>query len=442
MEQMKKLEFLPNWAAFKQEGAAFWMISLYILMEYIRPQAIYPSIDILPWAQTFLILALLFHFSLDRGKFSKDNYTFWLLLFLAIAVISSIGAYRRDIAFGNLQDVYSWIVIYFIISSMVNTEKRLWMFTLLFFLGCAKMSIFCAHVWMMRGFSFANWGVSGPPGFFQNSGELSLLMCMFFAMSYAFWRAVHKDLKTWRSWVLLSLPVTAVMTVLASSTRGSQLALLVQFLYFAFVFKKLSLRNLLYIVAVGCAIYAVFPAEQLERFSTAGTDETSMARLTYWKKGYEMLQEHPLFGVGHANFATYFQDFYGQFSVFHRAEVAHNFVVQVAAELGYTGIIVFLIIILRSFKVTADTRRRLRLNKQEDHWIYALCIGLDCAMIGYIIGGQFMSVAYYPYVWIHISFVVAANAVARQLTAPDAGARKPVQQRGGIKPGPAKPTPA
>jgi hypothetical protein len=442
MEQMKKLEFLPTWAAFKKEGPAFWMISLYILMEYIRPQGIYPWIDIFPWTQTFLILALAFHFGLDRGKFSKDAYTFWLLLFLGVAVVSSFGAYRSDIAFGNLPEMYSWIVIYFVVSSVVNNEKRLWMFTLLFFLACAKMSLFCANVWVTRGFSFAAWGVSGPPGYFQNSGELSLLMCMFFAMSYTFWRAIAKDLTRWRSWVMLSLPITAVMTVIASSSRGSQLGLLVQLLYLAFVFKKLSFRNLVFIVLVGYAIYAVFPAEQLDRFSTAGTDETSVARLTYWKKGWEMLQEHPFFGVGHGNFARYFQDFYGQFSVFHRAEVAHNFVVQVASELGYTGIIVFLIIILRSFKVTADSRRRLRLNKQEDHWIYAFCIGLDCAMIGYIIGGQFMAVAYYPYVWIHISFVAAANAVARQLTAPDTGATKPVQQRRTVKPTPAKPTPA
>jgi putative inorganic carbon (hco3(-)) transporter len=218
-----------------------------------------------------------------------------------------------------------------------------------------------------------------------------------------------------RSWILLSLPVTAAMTVLASSTRGSQIALLVQIVYFAAFFKKLSVKYILSMAGVCYLLYMLLPPEELARFQTAGTDETSVARLTYWKKGMEMLSEHPLSGVGLHNFARYFHDFYGSYSFHNRLEVAHNSFVQVGSELGYPGLILFVVIILRSFVVTAQARRVLRAKQQTAHWLYSFSVGLDCAMIGYCIGGFFMAVAFYPYVWIHIAFVVSLRSAARSL---------------------------
>jgi O-antigen ligase len=203
------------------------------------------------------------------------------------------------------------------------------------------------------------------------------------------------------------------MTVLASSTRGSQLALVVQIVYFAAFFRKLSLKGILYTVGVGFLLYALLPPEELARFQTAGTDETSVARLTYWAKGMEMLNSHPLTGIGLRNFPYYFHDFFGSYSFHNRLEVAHNSFVQVGSELGYPGLALFIAIILRSFFVTAQARKTLREKQLTAHWLYVFSVGLDCAMIGYCIGGFFMAVAFYPYVWIHIAFCVSLRSAAR-----------------------------
>ena len=42
------------WKFVLKQRLSFWMISFYLFMEYVRPQQIYPEIDILPWAQIFI----------------------------------------------------------------------------------------------------------------------------------------------------------------------------------------------------------------------------------------------------------------------------------------------------------------------------------------------------------------------------------------------------
>mgnify|MGYP002623261235 CR=1 FL=1 len=155
-------------------------------------------------------------------------------------------------------------------------------------------------------------------------------------------------------------------------------------------------------------VYAYLPAEQKKRFESAGSDDTSKARLIYWEKGLEMMQDHPLTGVGFYNFPIYFDYYYTEFKVYKkRKEVAHNHFVEVGSSLGYPGLITYTLILLICFNVSRKIRKLLMQHNLNKHWIHPFTIGMDCAMLGYIIGAMFMSVAFYPYVWIHISYIVS-----------------------------------
>src|SRR5690606_20679523 len=83
------------------------------------------------------------------------------------------------------------------------------------------ISLFGTRTWIGRGFAFQDYGIAGPPGFFENSGELSLLMAMLTILSITL--LLSRNLTKW----LYLFPLTAIMTVLAASSRASQLGLLI-----------------------------------------------------------------------------------------------------------------------------------------------------------------------------------------------------------------------
>jgi len=269
------------------------------------------------------------------------------------------------------------------------------------------MSVFGARVWVTRGFGFASWGIQGPPGFFQNSGEFSLLMAIAVAMSIPYF--VSLDIKRKYFWLL---PVTATMTVMGASSRGGQLAILLGFLYLILAYKKFKIKNVLYVGAVCWLVVTYLPEEQKARFSSMGEDNTSTSRINYWKAGIEMAKDYPLLGVGYSAFPEYYQHNYkvldGSY-LSHRREVAHNSLVQVGSSLGIPALMRYLILhmlIYRPFK-----RFNNKLDKDE---LYLERL-LRASVLTYFVGAFFMSIAFYPYIYLLLSIRIAANRVCNNV---------------------------
>jgi len=174
------------WQAVKQEHISFWAITAYFFFEYVRPQAIYPSIEIIPWAQLTLIVAIYGAFSDRTVKWVSCVENKHLVFFFIIVLLSSLFAFKPGISWDAKTDVINWILVYFLTISIINTEKRFYLFLLAYLLFSYKMSQHGFFTWARRGFTFTNWGLIGAGGWFQNSGEFAIQMLIFGSMSAAF----------------------------------------------------------------------------------------------------------------------------------------------------------------------------------------------------------------------------------------------------------------
>ena len=76
-----------------------------------------------------------------------------------------------------------------------------------------------------RGFSLSQHGVQGAPGYFHNSGELAIQMCVFAPLGWYFYLGMRDRVGLWLGRALLALPGTAAMTIVACNTRGGLLGL-------------------------------------------------------------------------------------------------------------------------------------------------------------------------------------------------------------------------
>ena len=400
-EDLYSLNIGMNWRYFKSESFAFWMICMYLFVEYVRPQSIYPIIDFLPWTQLSIIGALLGCFTDRTVRWVSSSVNVLLILFLITILLSSVFAYFPSVSYGNLDKYYLWVIIYFLIINIVNTRKRFFIFLCIFLVASFKLSLSLSLTWAKRGFSFTDWGLSGPPGFFQNSGELAIQMLVFWPIAWAFAHSLKPHItKTWY-WLLMLMPITAIMVILGASSRGAQLALAVQLVVMNYrtVFKPKV------IISVGVALFLLWtflPEQQKERFQTMGEDKTSRQRILYFENGLEMIKDHPVFGVGYFNFVPYFKRYYPDDVIVHRVELPHNIIIQVGTDTGGVGLFIFLLLIIVAFRKAHSFRAK---GCEENQ----ISIGrsANLSLIGFLVAGQFVTVTYYPYLWIHLALLVS-----------------------------------
>lgn len=389
------------WRFLKKQPASFWLVNLYLFFEYVRPQSIYRSIDVLPWGQTTLILATVVLF-LEGGIPKLRTVAGPLLMaFAAVVALSSLLAIDPGASFRNWELFYSWVLIYILITNTITTEKRFFLFVLAFLLYSFKMSQHGFRVWAMRGFSFADWGIGGPAGWFHNSGELAIQMCILLALSVEFVLALRHHMGRWTRWFFYFVPVTALATVVASSSRGGLVGTAALAAWWI-ARSKHRVRAFLAVVLIGSVTWAVVPPEFKARFAEAGEDSDSVTRIDRWKAGIEVANQYPVLGIGYNNWGSYFGGW-----------LSHNIFIEALTELGYIGLLSFLSLIGATFWINARTRKLLKGARSSTNFMEHMAYGLDGALIGYMASGFFVTVLYYPFFWINLAMTVSLHTAAR-----------------------------
>jgi putative inorganic carbon (HCO3(-)) transporter len=435
MDKLYTLKPKALWSQFRKEHFAFWMICLYMIMEYVRPQSIYPFLDFLPWEKVFLGLAAI-ALPMDPHRcWVRDATNWWMTLFLVVIIVASIFATFPSISWSHWLDFFSWYVIYFLIITIVTTRERYFIFLVIFLLANFKLSFFGARTWISRGFAFTDWGIAGPPGFFENSSDLSTEMLMFAPIAFEFALFVKPHVKRLTYWFIMLGAVAGTMTILAASSRGSQLGLVAQAAWVA-IQRKLKLKIVVGIVLIGGIGYALLPAAEKARFASAGTDNTSIQRLHYWKAGLKMIENHPVLGIGYFNFPAIYA-LYDPNMLWHgRAQLPHNIFIQVGTDAGLIGLGIFVMLIYRNLKGARDIRLACKVNPQAPAFAASVAKGLVLATWGFVIAGQFNTVSYYPFLWINLALTVSlANIVRRAGPRPAPTDAVPAAGKGGRRTG-------
>jgi putative inorganic carbon (HCO3(-)) transporter len=388
------------WRFLKTQPASFWFLNVYVFFEYVRPQQIYRSMGTLPYASTSLLLALGAMVMEGRPLKRLVATDYALLVFTGIILASSITAVQPSASFGSMQLVINWLLLYFLMANIVVTERRYLVFLVAFLLYSFKMSQHGARGWIERGFGFASWGATGAPGWFQNSGEFAIQMAIFIPIVTYFLLA-FRSRWGWKTQLLFALmPLTAVMSIIASSSRGGLIAL-AGVIAWMVLQSRHKIRGAVLAAAVAGLVMFALPQEFRDRFDTIGDDTTSLTRKEYWAFGKEIMAERPVLGIGYANWRSYWRQQHGYVAL------PHNIYIQAGAELGYVGIGGFIGLILATLWVNHRTRRAVRALGREGRFLAGTAFGLDAAMVSFLIAGTFVTVLYYPFFWMNLAMTTA-----------------------------------
>jgi O-antigen ligase len=235
---------------------------------------------------------------------------------------------------------------------------------------------------------------------------MAIQMCIFLPISLHVFLGLRHRLPRWKALGLLALlPGTAFLALIASSSRGGQLGA-AAVLIFVVAQSKHRIRGLIFAAMLLPALWYITPPEQKARFESMGEDDTSITRLTYWKDGLGIMREHPILGIGFNNWIPYYNRYYDPLG-----ELPHNVFIQAGSELGYTGLAVLVAMMLGTFLTNWRTRKLARDLGAWGDFYRSTALGLDAALIGFVASGFFVTVLYYPFFWVNISFTSALYLV-------------------------------
>ncbi len=409
MNELYALRIQVLWLAIKRQPISFKFLCVYFFFEYVRPQSLYPALDILPWSQSFLMLTIFFAVVDRTVSWPSNTMNKLLILFTVILIVSGIFAFYPQASWGYRNTMLSWILAYFLVVSIVNTKERLFLFVLIYLLFNLKMGQHGAIEWIRRGFTFEKYGLSGAPGPFRNSGEYAIQMLIFGSLAISFVLSLRVYWGRYKTWILFAAAFTGYVTVMGASSRGSQIALAVIGIWVLLKLKN-GLKGAIALVVLGGLLYNLLPDEQMQRFTNMGEDQTSLQRVAYWEAGIKVIKDYPVLGVGYNNWMPYMTNLYPEgIGVLNKIELSHNIFIQAGSELGLFGLFIFLMMVIVAFKMNAKTRSIIT---EDDKFTLYLSYGLDAGLIGFLVAGSFVTVLYYPFFWIQIAMIAMLNNVA------------------------------
>ncbi|MDQ8161003.1 MAG: O-antigen ligase family protein [Gemmatimonadota bacterium] len=403
---LERLQPAALWRALWTQSPAFWCIQLYVMFEYVRPQTVYPWIDIAPWSTIVLVGAVLGCFAEARLRFTAKALWLGVAMLTTIILLSAFFAYSTATSWANRDFWINWLLLMVVVGAGIRTRRELLLLLVAFGLWNLKMSQHAVKGWVAIGFSFRDIGIGGAPGWFQNSGEFGIEMCIFLPLTVYFGYGVWPRLRKWGRIFVIAVAASILFSIVASSSRGALLGAAALALWAVWQMPN-RLRSFVMIGMTAMAIWAVVPAASKQRLSEMGDDKSSITRLTYWSDGIKIANDHPVLGVGFKNWLPYYTTYYNP-----KGQLPHNFMIEAVAELGYAGAIAVLAVIALSFRETARIRRRCsKRSRQPDRLLWAMAYGIDGAMIGFMVSGSFVSVLYYPFLWMNVAFVMALARV-------------------------------
>jgi putative inorganic carbon (hco3(-)) transporter len=401
-------------AAPERREWAFIGLLAFTALLFFRPQDQFTALAPFHLAEMSAIIALI---AMMIGRLSRglpvsrlNPELFGVVALGGVMLITAPFSIWTGGAISTFTELYVKVILIFVL--MVNTvlsPKRIEQFTWMIILASGYIA-FRACFDYARGLNLVENGrVQGAVGgMFNNPNDLALNMVSVlpFALSFAFRKA-----STIRRLVAIGCALMMFMTIVASHSRSGSLGLAAVIIVMAL----LTLKRKPGLVAAGVLATALalpmLPASYWHRIASItddNKDETAsrQARTTLMRESYATFLEHPLTGVGAGQFQNYKPE--GRTEAWRES---HNAFLQVAAELGILGLVVFVFLTFRGFYGPMQARHLLKrsepraarghpdpepdvLTADDREMLMAHAAAASAAFAGWFVCAIFASVAY------------------------------------------------
>jgi probable O-glycosylation ligase (exosortase A-associated) len=237
-----------------------------------------------------------------------------------------------------------------------------------------------------------------------------------------------------RSGLLAAMGFT-IIAVIGTYSRGALFALGVSGLAYALK----SRSSIIPLVLGGMVIVALpglVPSSWFERMSTINsydTDSSFAGRVEAWKTSFNIAAARPTGGgFSSVNLDWVAQAYHtpGSLTV---GRAAHSIYFEVLGDHGFVGLLLYLLLIAAAWYNTSAVLSSTR-DRPELDWAMKLARMMQVSMIGFLVGGGALSMAYYDGFLIFVALTASLLLLVRRPLTQDARGnllplwRRPVDQ--------------
>jgi probable O-glycosylation ligase (exosortase A-associated) len=357
-----------------------------------------------------------FLFSRERRPFPTNSITVTQLLFLLWMSITCFFALNESaLVFDRWVFVLKIHLMLFVTLMLIRgreqIERLIWVVT--FSIGFYGIK---GGVWTLLGGGGGRvWGPQGS--MIEDNNGLGLALVMLIPFMYFLYQVSTRRL------VRIALVVSIVATffsILGTQSRGALVAV-VAMTFFLALKSKHPMRMSILLATLVVSGFLFMPESWVGRMETIQTfeqDSSAMSRLYAWKTMWALALDRPLVGGGFLSdnavvFSLYAPEFVGDYAggaIF----VAHSIYFQALGEHGFPGLMLYLLLGILAWRKAGAIAVQSKADLELGSWVPILMRMVQVSLVGFAVGGAFLSLVYFDLPYYIVGFVVLVDATIRE----------------------------
>ena len=329
--------------------------------------------------------------SKQRKAVPLNPLTITLIIFMMWASITTYFALNPSYSYDLWNRTLKTLVLVFAILTIANTKGRIQ--------AIVWMVVFSIGYYGVKGggFTLLTGGrnhVFGPDNsMIADNNNLGLVLVMILPLTN-YLRITAK-----RYWVRLGLLAMMGLTlvgVIGTYSRGAFFALGVTGLAYA-VRSRAGIIPLVLGALVLVSLPSLVPSSWFDRMSTiqhAGQDQSFQERQAAWATSLNVAKSRLTGGGFNSIQQNWVAEMYSSPGSLKIGRAAHSIYFEVMGDHGFFGLFLYILILLAGWYNTAATLIAVR-DRPEMQWAALLARTMQVSMIGYLVGGAALSMAYY-----------------------------------------------
>ncbi|MBN8503863.1 MAG: putative O-glycosylation ligase, exosortase A system-associated [Burkholderiales bacterium] len=369
----------------------------------MNPHGLSYRLNDAPVAQAFAISALLgMLFSREPKPFPLTREIVLLIVFMIWMTITTLTAIHFDPSFEMWKRVMKIDVMVLATLLVIYTRQHLMAFVWIVAASLAFYGVKGGLFTIATGGAYRVWGPGG--GYIQGNNEVGLALVMTIPLMYFL-----RDTLThrWARFAMLLAMLLCAAAVLGTHSRGALLAVAAMAVVMWWRSGK-RLVGLAFLPLVGVALLTFMPEHWWDRMGTIKTydeDDSALGRLNAWIMAYNLAKDY-FMGGGYAIITP--ELFLRYAPEPDRIHAAHSIYFMVLGEHGFVGLTLFLAIFTLAF-LSAGRLRKQALKHPETKWLSPLGAMCQVSLVGYAVGGAFLSLSYWDMPYNIVLMIVIGN---------------------------------
>lgn len=339
----------------------------------------------------------------------------WALPVKILVVLNLWMAFTTIFAIAPAEAQELWIktikiqLMVFVTLALINDKKKFdyLVWTIVLSLGFYGVK---GGIFTLRGGGATQ--VLGPEGtFFGGNTEMGLVLVMTLPLMR------YLQLNSENKWIRRGLGAAMLLTgvaILGTSSRGAFLgaAAMLALLWFK---SRNKLPLLLAMLLVVPALLTFMPESWHAKMGTIQTyeeDSSAMGRIVAWQFAMQLALQRPIGG----GFGCFTPEAYMTYApnlavVGGKYQDAHSIYFQVLGNHGFVGLALYIFLLVVTWR-HASVLMRMSKSMPQLKWAYDLAAMCQVSIVGFMVAGAFLGLAYFDLFFSLITFVVVARLLA------------------------------